>query len=553
MTHRFPHPRSAFALAVGLAVAGCSDTTLIPPPNQVPPTRVDAIIEVESDHPDDPHLVDFGSVYAGESREREVVIRNIGTDNLQIQGMLLADNNPSFELLNEEELTPPILTPEASFVLRLAYHPVRDEHVEGTLIVASNDRTHAEVPVRLLAEGLAPSIEIDPPSWDFGDHELGCVGVQDFTISNVGRAPLTLFDLSFDDLSGNQEMTLVHNVAPGTILQPGEAATAEVHYNPVDVLPDTGVFYVQSDDPSRPEATANQHGTAHLGATNADEFYQEGNNATDILWVVDNSCSMGEEQTALAVNFAAFMQIVTALDMDFHIGVTTTDVPADQGHLQGSTPIITSSTPDPSGTFQANANLGVNGSGNEQGLEAAYQSLMDSINGGINAGFLRDDAGLRIIQVSDEAEQSVNQTFPGHGPWTALDYATFYQSLKDNPDHVIHSDITGGLTGCATAGAGTDYVTASQATGGVSASICDANWAGTLTALAWLSQSYADTFELSETPVDDTIVVYLNDVAVYVGWAYNSALNAVTFDIDHLPENGDTIRIEYTVLGDCQD
>jgi hypothetical protein len=457
-------------------------------------------------------------------------------------------NSASFALLNMDELVP-LLTPEATWVLQIEYHPVQDESIQATVEVISNDRENPNVPVSLRAEGLAGAIDLDPDSYDFGNRELGCVSTLTIQISNVGRAPLTLDALWFEDLSGNGEMVLNHSVPALHVLQPAEFVTVDIVYTPTDVNPDTGVFHVTSDDPLRPEATSNQFGIAHLGATNQDEFAQDGNNATDILWVVDNSCSMSEEQGSLAVNFAAFVQIVEALDMDYQIAVTTTDV-ADQGQFQGSVPIITTSTPDPAGTFAANSSLGVNGSGIEQGLDGAYLALTSpNIDpGGANYGFLRDGAGLRIIFVSDEAEQSTMLPSPA-------DFASYFQGLKPNPDHVILSDISGGLAGCngsgGSAGAGAGYVQASQLTGGISASICDPNWVSTLSSLAWLSLSVADTFELSQTPVEDTIEVRLstngiNFVPIFVGWTYDSALNAVVFDSDHVPDNGDVIQIECT-------
>ena len=58
------------AVATLLAATGCSDTSLISNPGSAPPTRVNAIIEVETDHPTDPHTLDFGEVYAGETQEK---------------------------------------------------------------------------------------------------------------------------------------------------------------------------------------------------------------------------------------------------------------------------------------------------------------------------------------------------------------------------------------------------------------------------------------------------------------------------------------------------
>ena len=527
------------------ALTGCSESVLLAPPDTANPTRVDAVIEVTGEDPENPHVVNFGEVNAGDSRDQLVTIRNIGTDTLQVQDLALS-NFASFEIVDRDNVSP-LLTPEQATTLTLRYSPVQDEHIEATLLVASNDRETPEVPVRLLAEGLAPTIRIDPESFDFGNMELGCVNVVEMTVSNVGRAPLVLNNIWFEDLASNGEMTLIHSIPAGAILNPTESQTLQVHYVPIDVEPDTGVLHLESNDPSQPDKTGTQFGIAHLGESNTDEFAQEGNSESDILWVVDNSCSMSNEQTSLAVNFSSFIQIVDALDMDFHIGVVTTDV-GDNGALQGSTPIVTPSTPDPAGTFATNVDLGINGSGNEQGFQSAYLCWN---SGPCLSGFDRGDAaGLRIIFVSDEQEQS-------SALGTVADYVNYFYTLRDNPDKMILSDITGGLTGCSgsggSAGSGSDYVSATVATGGVSASICDNNWVATLSALAWLSQSYADTFELSRTPVEDTIEVRLNGVNIYVGWTYNSALNAIIFDLSHIPESGDQIAIEYTVLGDCGD
>tara|TARA_Y100001968_G_scaffold177003_1_gene162138 strand:- start:781 stop:2469 length:1689 start_codon:yes stop_codon:yes gene_type:complete len=542
-------------LAVGLL--GCSETTLIGQPGAGLPTRVQATIEVSSDHPSDPLLVDFGDVYAGDTREKDVMIRNIGTDTLHIEELVI---DGSFDVVNDGNWER-LLAPEASTLVQLAYSPTQDEHTDGSMTVISNDRENPAVLVRLLAEGLAPAISIEPPVFDFGSPELGCVSQLEVTIANIGRAPLEIEDdgIWFEDLGGNGEMSLIHNLPEeGLVLDPmsagGSPVTVEIHYVPTDVQPDTGVLHIESNDPSSPDATATQYGIAQLGASNIDEYYQEGNNATDILWVVDNSCSMNQEQSSLAVNFASFIQIVDAIDIDYHIGVTTTDQ-GDNGALQGTEHIISPNSSDPAGSFAFNVNLGTSGAIDELGLHCGYLALGGGGNnnlqpGGANYGFMRDDAGLRIIFVSDEPEQS-----SGVLGWGVGDYVNFFQGLKANPDHVVLSDITGGISGCSGNGGsaqnGTGFVSATNMTNGISASICDPNWVSTLSALAWLSQSFADTFELSQTPVEDSIEVRMNGVPMFVGWTYNSGLQAIVFDIDYVPENGDTLEIEYTVLGAC--
>ncbi len=57
-----------------------------------------------------------------------------------------------------------------------------------------------------------------------------------------------------------------------------------------------------------------------------DSFQQVRLNAVDLLVVIDNSCSMVEEQDNLANNFDALIGIFEEADVDWRIAVTTTDV-----------------------------------------------------------------------------------------------------------------------------------------------------------------------------------------------------------------------------------
>lgn len=71
--------------------------------------------------------------------------------------------------------------------------------------------------------------------------------------------------------------------------------------------------------------------------TTSDVFQQQRRNTFDLLLVVDNSCSMIEEQKKLATNFDAFIQYFEGSDVDWQLGVVTTDMEQEQfmGHLIG--------------------------------------------------------------------------------------------------------------------------------------------------------------------------------------------------------------------------
>lgn len=134
----------------------------------------------------------------------------------------------------------------------------------------------------------------------------------------------------------------------------------------------------------------------------------------DVLFVIDDSCSMGDDQTRLSDNFDAFFGPFTARQVDFHIGVVTTDMDATdrKGQLvkvPGSSPeatFLSNATPDLSAAFTSLVNVGSNGSSIEQGLGAASAALHDPLLTGANAGFVRSDADLALVFFGDEDDQS---------------------------------------------------------------------------------------------------------------------------------------------------
>ena len=167
-------------------------------------------------------------------------------------------------------------------------------------------------------------------------------------------------------------------------------------------------------------------------------------NRLDLLFVIDDSASMGEEQALLAANFPRFIDELYNEEgdlPDLHIGVVSSDLgiapyelQQDQGDCLGdgkdgallrgpdgvdcqitdaSRYLVDTSDPDgairnyPDGqlaeTFACMAQLGTNGCGFERHLEAMERALTDQP---LNDGFLRDDAVLAIVFIADEDDCS---------------------------------------------------------------------------------------------------------------------------------------------------
>ena len=106
---------------------------------------------------------------------------------------------------------------------------------------------------------------------------------------------------------------------------------------PAQVLALAGVFAASA---------CNEYGFSDSRWT--DVYQQDRANGVDLLVVIDNSCSMVEEQDNLARNFDALLQEFQLADVEWRIGVTTTDVEEERyrGQLMGGDDEIIVRGPD---------------------------------------------------------------------------------------------------------------------------------------------------------------------------------------------------------------
>ena len=88
---------------------------------------------------------------------------------------------------------------------------------------------------------------------------------------------------------------------------------------------------------------------------NTDVFSQETRNMVDILLVIDNSCSMVDEQEKLAANFEGFIEAFAGVDVDYQIAVVTTD--QQQEHHMGRIHCAAAVLGDAEGPFDITAGV----------------------------------------------------------------------------------------------------------------------------------------------------------------------------------------------------
>jgi hypothetical protein len=161
----------------------------------------------------------------------------------------------------------------------------------------------------------------------------------------------------------------------------------------------------------------------------------------DILFVVDDSGSMREEQGNLAANFDDFIAVLDGFQtddgspLDYRVAVTTSGrdvsytvqpepIPGfpfplppidfseqgDDGAFRQGCGMgrrwIERTDPDPAGTFACVAQVGTSGPGLEMPLYAAELAFGARVADGSNAGFVRDDALLAVVFLTDEDDCS---------------------------------------------------------------------------------------------------------------------------------------------------
>lgn len=149
----------------------------------------------------------------------------------------------------------------------------------------------------------------------------------------------------------------------------------------------------------------------------------------DLLFVIDNSHSMADEQAALVASVPDFIEGITTMlgaDADYRLGVITTDAYAyntfgcnDLGDLVTQTggeqsshatcgpfseghPFMTNAD-DLETSFACAAGVGISGAGVEKPMQA-LTTLLASDNDPCTANFVREDAILVVVIITDEED-----------------------------------------------------------------------------------------------------------------------------------------------------
>ncbi|HPV03724.1 MAG TPA: hypothetical protein PLC24_04080 [Myxococcota bacterium] len=444
-----------------------------------------------------------------------------------------------------------------------------------------------------------------PGNIDFGLVASGCISKTNAVcVYNTGTSPISLESISLPDCTDEFELDDVPAL-PLYVLA-GQRTCFEAKYRPADEGLDTCSIQIVANGAADPVITIPLRAKGTTIADQVDDFIQQRSDAVDILFVIDDSGSMCDEQAVLLESFGTFIERARTWNNDFHIGVISVnaDDPDIAGHLnlgdRSVSPRFLTPSPDILEKFNEVAAIGCDGSSFvESGLHASLIALMPPLTtdttvecntndtctdnpiicptpstcqytcveqscAGYNKEFLRPDARLELIIMSDEDDQS---------PMPVADYVAMLEDLKAGfgPDMVGVNVIVGveGVPlpgdeysactspGGSTAVAGTRYIEAANMTDGVVASICEESFDDAMDDIGRKVFSDGGRLEyfLSRLADESTISVSINRqdgpdfTACPTGWEYNAERNSIVINPegDCVPQTDHTIRVQYQV------
>jgi hypothetical protein len=406
----------------------------------------------------------------------------------------------------------------------------------------------------------------------FGTILLDCGQAEDrLVIRNRGIAPLVVEAQGILDEDEVFDVDLPGPL-PNSALVLGPRAQLELM---VRFVPDRvgrfegGLDLVLDGDPVALRWTAEATDQAVV----TERFRQTQTLSTDVVFVIDDSASMREEQELLRSNFRSFLQSADDGLTDYRIAVTTTNVEGIGGRFVPTSSVTgdvdgdgdidefdtfeerfrarerwadRSSQPTPEIKFRRLSEVGVSGQGVEKGLEAAALSVSPENRFAPNFGFFREEALLSFIFVSDEGDQS---------PGPVSRWVDRLRAAKVD-GNVRASAVVGPLPdGCETeterVAPAPRYAEAARRLGGVTASVCAEDWARVLEDVSGIALGLRTRFALAGRPAELPVVRVNGKIrpAVLeqgtVQWTLDEEDRAVVFEPLTTPALGADIEIQY--------
>ena len=497
-----------------------------------------------------PRSINFGVSTPGNGVEQAVTIQNTGTGDCVISRAGIAGSGAAaFSFVTTGATTIPS---GQTFDVALRFSPPAQATYSAIATIQTTDPNLQSVSITLAGEGrVVETFFVRPDAIDFGQVAPACgnASIRNVTMRNVGATAVTVTNVAI--AAGSAPEFAVVTANPMYTLNAGDVVEVPISFTPSGTATYNGAVEVFAA--GLPTLRVDLTGIGAAAATNVQMFPGAPTQVVDVLLVIDDSCSMTEEQALLAGASQILIERGDRTGADYHIGVISTDAdPGDNGVLRGMPAFVTSTSPTRLGDLAAAIMLGINGSAIEQGLLTAQTAVtLTMLLAGANAGFLRNSGELSVVVLSDEDDQS---------PGTVGQYLT---EMRQRPIGVAGSlsisVITGGATACTGAGGNAQpaprYLAAAALTGGVDDSICADTFGPVIQRVADAAfGALRERFQLGSQPAPGSIEVRLDGViqpamtGTVSHWFVDYENAEVVFPQGEGPTRSADVQISYTAF-----
>ena len=253
--------------------------------------------------------------------------------------------------------------------------------------------------------------------------------------------------------------------------------------------------------------------------------------AVDILWVIDGSCSMMVHESNVLLGIEQMMNSLPS-DLNWRLKMITTGdgraVPQSQ-----TFPLTRGDTiADAISMYQ---NLP------HDGMEKGFDAVKNYISYDSYAQtWLREDAAILTVFVSDEEEQSTQQ---------AIEFAKWYEMIRPSKFLSFIGNVEPDDSVCSLPpyimDVGRKYMEAVDYFLGTTIDICEADWSQGV-ADATRKIDPIDELELTHIPYEKTVVVFEDGIQMDSSkWTYDISDNMVKFS--PMPPENSLIEVAYAI------
>ena len=256
-----------------------------------------------------------------------------------------------------------------------------------------------------------------------------------------------------------------------------------------------------------------------------DSFIQpESTEGVDILWVIDRSCSMRDNEPLLFDGIDAMINSLPSTG--WRLNMISNSPPNVLNDKQF--PLVPGDTVADAQTMYNKMSTGTY----EMGFDALEEYLFYNT---YVSQWMRTDVPLLVVFVSDEEDQS-NQT--------PAQFVQWYSNYRKNVylASIVHVDPYESLCNVSFYDVAYNSIEATNLLGGVVVDICSDDWAPGVTDASVQITPY-EHYELTHTPTDmNEVYVFIDGVPNY-DWYYNRTDNTVYFTV--VPTGNQLVEIAY--------